>query len=214
MRNLTLFTIVFFFVLISCSENDDIDEINVTTQETKLSQQEIDDLKFLREEEKLARDVYLFSFDKYEDPIFSGISQSEQLHMDNVLTLLNEYEIADPASTERGVFTDELLQNLYDSLIAQSDQSLVDALIVGAIIEDLDIKDLKELRLTSNKDDIIEVCEILECGSRNHMRNFTNQLELNNTLYTPIYISLEEYNEIISSPFEFCGAYYNYPITQ
>ncbi len=204
MRNLTLFTIVNIFVLISsCSDND----TDVIIQEIILSQEQINDLKFLREEEKLARDVYLFSFDKYGDPIFSSISQSEQLHMDNVLTLLNEYEIADPASTERGVFTDELLQNLYNSLIEKSDLSLVDALTVGAIIEDLDIKDLEELRLSSFNDDIIQVCEILECGSRNHMRNFINQLELNNTLYIPIYISLDEYSEIISSSFEFCGAY-------
>jgi len=207
MRNLTLFTIVGIFTLISCSENDDTDVIDRTTQETTLSQQEIDDIKFLREEEKLARDVYLFSFDKYADPIFSSISQSEQLHMDNVLALLNEYEIVDSASTERGVFNDELLQNLYNSLIMQSDLSLVDALTVGAIIEDLDIKDLEELHLSSNNDDIIQVCETLECGSRNHMRIFTNQLALNNTYYTPIYISLEEYNEIINSSFELCGVY-------
>jgi len=194
---------VFLFIVSSCSNNEnEVEEIEV-----HISQQEIDDLKFLREEEKLARDVYLYSYEKYGETIFNSISQSEQQHMNSVLTLLNKYQIIDPASSERGVFTNQVLQSLYDDLIELSDVSLVEALKVGAFIEDLDINDLVELQSLSSLEDIINMCELLECGSRNHLRNFSSILESNSYNYVPVYISLEDYNEIINSTVELCSSY-------
>ena len=45
-----------------------------------LSAKEASDLIFLREEEKLARDVYLALYDAWGTPIFLNISSSEQKH--------------------------------------------------------------------------------------------------------------------------------------
>jgi hypothetical protein len=164
-----------------------------------LSQAEINDLKFLREEEKLARDVYLHSYDKYHFFIFDNISRSEQKHMDRVLGLLNKYGIADPASTERGVFVNKELQLLYNSLTAKSDISLVDALTVGATIEDLDINDIDHFTANTTQTDLLSVYNNLVCGSKNHIRAFTRQLENNDVRYVPQYISLTEFNLILSS---------------
>lgn len=125
--------------------------------------------------------------------------------MDQVLKLLKIYQISDPASTEIGVFNNEELQNLYDNLTAKSALSLADALIVGATIEDLDIKYTADFELITNKLDIINVLGSLKCGSRNHLRNFTNQLEIINVIHTPQYISLDEFNDIINSSNEKCG---------
>ncbi|MFK5957893.1 MAG: DUF2202 domain-containing protein [Lutibacter sp.] len=204
MRKLILYTLSgFFAILSSCNDNDTIEN----TIETIISQNEIADLKFLREEEKLARDVYLYSYDKYGDLIFNSIASSEQQHMNSVLTLLNMYQIPDPALVERGVFTDQFLQNLYNDLIELSDVSNEEALKVGALIEDLDINDLDELQNSTSKEEIISVCELLECGSRNHLRSFTDKLELVDFQYSPVYISIEDYNEIITTSIEFCGTY-------
>lgn len=219
MKKLILIIVVIIFTAISsCSENDneepflestltqeEIDDLILIGEKEILTQQEIDDLLFLREEEKLARDVYLYSFDKYGAAIFGNISKSEQKHMDQVLILLNAYQLTDPASIERGVFTNQTLQNLYNDLIAQSDISLKDALAVGATIEDLDINDIEENIDRTVKEDILIVYNNLKCGSRNHLRNYTNQLEIINVNYVPQYISLEEYNEIINSSNEKCG---------
>ncbi|WP_456421396.1 DUF2202 domain-containing protein [Lutibacter sp.] len=200
MKKLTL-VVLALTALISCSN----DENDVITQSATLSQQEIDDLLFLREEEKLARDVYLFSYDKYAETIFNSISQSEQQHMNSVLTLLNTYGIADPASSERGVFTNQALQSLYDDLTSQSDISLLEALKVGATIEDLDLNDIHEDESNTTKEDIINVYEKLSCGSRNHLRSYTSQLILNGESYVPQFISLAEFTEVINSESERCG---------
>ena len=170
-----------------------------------LSQAEINDLKFLREEEKLARDVYLYSYDKYQLMIFDNISQSEQRHMNSVLNLLNKYGIPDPASTEIGVFNNPDLQKLYNTLTKQADISSVEALKAGATIEDLDINDIDNFTANTTKPDLLNVYGNLNCGSKNHIRAFTRWLENEEVTYTPQYLSIEEYNVILSSSNGGCG---------
>ena len=170
-----------------------------------LTQNEINDLKFLREEEKLARDVYIYSYNKYKLAIFNSISQSEQTHMNSVLSLLNKYRIPDPASVQVGIFVNQDLQVLYNNLIIQSNISLVEALKVGATIEDLDINDIDDFIINTSKSDLLTVYSNLACGSKNHIRSFTTELINNEVSYEPQFISLEEYNSIISAPSGGCG---------
>lgn len=163
---------------------------------------EIELLNFMREEEKLARDVYIFLYDQYGVAVFNNIARSEQQHMGGLLCLLDYYELDDPASDEYGVFNNDDLQALYNSLIDLGQNSLEDALTVGATIEDVDIQDLLEsLELTDNPA-IITVLENLTCGSRNHLRAFVGLLDGN---YTPQYITQEMYDDIIGSDPETCG---------
>ena len=181
------------------------DDTIVEGQLLALTQQEKNDLLFFREEEKLARDVYLFSFDIYKDKIFSNIASSEQQHMDQVLVLLNNYGLTDPASSERGVFENQVLQELYNELTANSALSLLHALSVGAVIEDLDINDISLFEKQTEKTDILEVYDLLKCGSENHLRSYTDRLINLGEDYVPAYISLEEFTSIISSERERCG---------
>lgn len=178
---------------------------NINAPLVPLSEAEISDLKFLREEEKLARDVYLFSYDKYQISIFKNISQSEQTHTDSVLSLLNKYGISDPASTERGVFVNQDLQALYNSLTAQASISSVEALKVGATVEDLDINDIDHFTVNTSKIDLLNVYNNLNCGSKNHIRTYTNQLVIYGVNYVPQFLSIDAYNAIISSPNVKCG---------
>ena len=165
-----------------------------------LSQDEIDGLILMREEEKLARDVYMYFADKYSLRIFSNIAQSEARHMAAMKTLLDKYGIEDPIKDDaRGVFTDPHMADLYAQLTAKGDASLLDALLVGATIEDLDIKDLMDLSANLDKDDILFVYGNLTKGSRNHLRAFNGQIVANGGSYQPQFISQETFNDIISS---------------
>lgn len=199
MKKYAIVLIVAVVMLSNCSNED------INTALAPLNQSEIDDLKFLREEEKLARDVYLYSYNKYQSITFNNISQSEQKHMDSVLNLLNKYGISDPASTQKGIFINQELQTLYNRLTTQSDISLIEALKVGATIEDLDIKDINHFTGNTTKMDLLKVYSNLECGSKNHIRSFTSQLEINSIIYVPQFISNEEFNEIINAPSGGCG---------
>ncbi len=77
---------------------------------------EIAGLTFMREEEKLARDVYLTLNEAWDLQVFSNIARAEQSHMAAIGTLLTRYGIADPAAgNDVGEFTNPELQVLYDS---------------------------------------------------------------------------------------------------
>ncbi|MDD2820004.1 DUF2202 domain-containing protein [Flavobacterium petrolei] len=192
------------FITVLLFSNCTNDNVNTDTEVT-LTQNEINDLKFLREEEKLARDVYIYSYNKYKLAIFNSISQSEQTHMNSVLSLLNKYGIPDPSSVQMGIFVNQDLQVLYNNLISQSNISLIEALKVGATIEDLDINDIDDFIINTSKSDLLTVYNNLTCGSKNHIRSFTTELSNNEVSYEPQFISLEEYNSIINTPSGGCG---------
>jgi len=169
-----------------------------------LSAEEVDGLLWMREEEKLAHDVYVTLYEKWNLPIFQNISQSELTHTDAVKSLLDRYSLADPAvGKDVGVFVNPTLQGLYDQLVTQGGQSLADALVVGATIEDLDIVDLQTRLAQTEKADIQLVYSNLMKGSRNHMRAFTQTLtSQTGASYTPQYLDQAAYEAIINSPTE------------
>ncbi len=199
--SLTGLLLMFFSIpfLTSCDKEDDTETL------PELTQQEKDMLIQMREEEKLARDVYDYLYNQTGLMIFDNISSSEQMHMDLVLGLLQKYNLPDPASDIPGEFSNPELQSLYDQLITNGSVSEIEALKVGATIEDLDIYDLEEFSKLTTNDDILEVFDNLTCGSRNHMRAFYGQLLLLGETYSPQYISQSELDAIINSSHERCN---------
>jgi hypothetical protein len=168
-----------------------------------LSKQEIDGIRLMREEEKLARDVYLYLFDKWGIRIFSNIAKSEQTHMDAVKTIIDKYNLSDPVKNNQfGSFTSMELKKLYDELTKQGSKSQADAISVGLMIEELDISDLEKLLKETSNQDIITVYENLLKGSRNHLRSFNKQVKNYRINYQPKYITEKEFNAIINSSME------------
>ncbi len=168
-----------------------------------LSKQEIDGIRLMREEEKLARDVYLYLFDKWGIRIFSNIAKSEQTHMDAVKTIIDKYNLSDPVKNNQfGSFTSMELKKLYDELTKQGSKSQADAISVGLMIEELDISDLEKLLKETSNQDIITVYENLLKGSRNHLRSFNKQAKNYRINYQPKYITEKEFNAIINSSME------------
>ncbi|HET8710653.1 MAG TPA: DUF2202 domain-containing protein [Spongiibacteraceae bacterium] len=172
-----------------------------------LSEEETTDLLFMREEEKLARDTYLVLFEKWKLPVFSNIASSEQSHMDAILKLLEKYRLNDPAkSTAIGEFTNEKLQALYNMLIDAGEASRLEALKVGGIIEESDMRDIMASIERSQHADIDAVFENLICGSRNHLRAFAqNIVSTTGQAYVAQVLTQPEVDAIINSPMEKCG---------
>jgi hypothetical protein len=134
-------------------------------------------LIFMVEEEKMARDVYEYLYAKWDLGIFSNIAKAEQKHMDDVIALLEKYDLDYSATLQtRGSFENKELQSLYDSLIDTGDASIVGALKVGKLIEETDIEDLEGLVAEGLPEDLKTVYENLLNGSYNHLSAFTNQL--------------------------------------
>ena len=176
-----------------------VDDVTAVAATSGLSDAEIADLLFMREEEKLAHDVYLALYDVWGMNVFQNIAASEQTHTDAVLGLLDNYGLVDPVGDNTlGIFVNPDLQALYDQLVASGSQSLVDALNVGTAVEEIDILDLDEAIARTNQADIIQVYQSLRAGSENHLRAFVGSLERQTgTAFQPQYLSPEAYAAII-----------------
>lgn len=165
---------------------------------SELSAEETAALLYMREEEKLARDVYTALGAAWNLPTFSNIAASEQTHMDEIKLLLDRYGLTDPAG-QPGIFSDATLQGLYNSLTAQGSLSAAEALKVGAAIEEIDILDLQSRLLQSDNADIQQVFGSLESGSENHLRAFVSALQSQTgETYAPQYLSAEMYTAILA----------------
>jgi hypothetical protein len=188
-------------VLSSVSAQETLSNSAAFVTAGELSEAEIDDLLFMREEEKLARDVYLTLYDQWGLSLFQNIASSEQAHTDAIKSLLDQYGVEDPVGmNEVGVFTDPDLQNLYDELIDLGGQSMSGALRIGAAIEEIDILDLIEALDNTDRADFIRVYENLMSGSENHLRAFVSTLERQTgEIYAPQHLSQEAYDMILSS---------------
>lgn len=165
-----------------------------------LSPAEAASLSFMREEEKLAHDVYVTLYDQWGVQVFTNIAASEQTHTDAIATLLDRYGLSDPAAGNAvGEFNDPALQALYDQLVAQGSLSLVDALKVGAAIEEIDILDLEERIAETTHADIKLAYNNLMAGSGNHLRAFVSTLEQQTgERYTPQYLDQAAYDAIVA----------------
>lgn len=170
-----------------------------------LSVSEQESLAYMREEEKLAHDVYvqLDGLWRGYTRVFGNISESESTHTETVRQLLVRYSLPDPAaSLALGVFHDVKLQALYNQLVAAGSVSLIEGLKVGATIEEIDMIDINSALLGVDNQDITLVYQNLLKGSRNHLRSFVSNLANQGVTYVPQYMAVADYQAIIATPME------------
>ena len=141
------------------------------------------DLAFVRDEERLALDLYTVFADEYPNSaIFSNIADAEQRHFDAVGGKIAKYCVLDPsAGMDPGEFVDHPghpdLQALYNILEPQGLASLEGALEAGVTVEETDIHDISGIVAKENPADIEQVYNHLLDGSYSHLAAFNDQLD-------------------------------------
>jgi len=173
-------------------------KVQILSDTAALLPEEAEGLMLMREEEKMAHDVYSSFYDKFGLRVFANIANSESKHMEAVLWLINSYKLTDPASNELGVFENADIQNLYNKFMAEGVNE-VEALKIGAFIEEYDIADLEKLISETGNVYIVRVYTNLLNGSKNHLRAFVKNLSSRNVVYRPSILSQTEYAEIIGA---------------
>lgn len=201
-----LFTFIILITLTYACSNDSENEYLAENIEENITilEQDAEALLFMLEEEKLARDTYEFLDKTWGLNQFANIKKSEQTHMDAVENLLKQSNTSYTILGE-GVFSNDELQTLYNTFKVEGAKSVIDALKIGATIEDLDIKDLEDFVLETENAQIINVYQSLQCGSRNHLRSFMKGLDKNGGTYSPQFITQDEFNSIVTSSNEQCN---------
>ena len=157
-------------------------------------------LTFMREEEKLARDVYNTFHEMYPNSrAFGQIEDSEQKHTDAVAAMLARYGLEDPNTNDAiGKYTGEeygpYFTEKYELLVEMGRKSLLDAMYVGALIEELDMHDLIYCpqaiveadngvdvnecgQIYTDEEPILELYQKLLNGSASHLRGYVQNIE-------------------------------------
>ena len=132
-------------------------------------------LTHMRDEERLARDLYTALSAKYSQAApFVNIVRSEQVHYDTMGLLLTRYGLPDQsAGKAAGSYADPALQSLYDTLLASGSESVAKAYDAGLAVETLDIADLKAAIDKTTQADAEAAFANLLNGSENHLAAFT-----------------------------------------
>lgn len=181
------------------------DEVLAEFPKEALSDAEYQSLVRMREEEKLARDVYTVLYRKWKLPIFNNILTSENRHMEAMACLLARYNLPDPVSKQKeGIFTNKDLQKAYDVLVREGSANVDAALRTGAYIEDLDIFDLEAALKVADNADIQAVYRDLAAASGNHIRAFSRQLAQRGVSYMPKMLTQEAYDAVLATAHQRC----------
>lgn len=169
----------------------------------RLDRVEASHLTFMREEEKLARDVYLTLGEMYPNqPVFNNIAgNSEQKHTDTMRDKLAQFNLPDPnpdtndlpqsIGVFKGVEWGSYFTEKFGTLVGLAEQSELAALYVGAFIEELDMKDIAVCPKVmidkgypnpcgleyTNKRALQRSYSNLIRGSENHLRAFVGRIE-------------------------------------
>ncbi len=145
-----------------------------SSSSTELTQEQKDTLLFIYQEEKVARDTYITLGNLYpSQSTFANIQLSEQEHIDSAQGLCEKYgvDISNVRENKVGEFVVPVLQELYDTLVAQGSTSELDALKVGEYVEITDIDDLEHAEIGMPAD-VVNVYENLKAGSYSHLDAF------------------------------------------
>lgn len=166
---------------------------------TPVTESEVEHLMYMREEEKLARDVYLTMYDTWGLEVFYTIAESEKVHTDAVRAKIDKYALADPVIDDTvGAFINQDIALLYDTLVAQGKMSELDALFVGGAIEEIDMIDIQRAIDEAEHRDIQRLYENLMAGSKNHLRAFVSQIEQRGVAYPAQYLDQQALDQILS----------------
>lgn len=164
-----------------------------------ISSDEERELKFMREEEKMAHDFYVIMYEKWGLRPFNNISKAEQRHMSVVKSMLDKYSIQDPVKDlTQGIFSNSDIKVMYENLLEQGNKSAVDALKVGAEIEEVDISDLVRAIEGTDNDDLKLVYNNIMHGSYNHLRAFVRVLKRRGIEYSPKHLDKNLFEEILN----------------
>ncbi len=163
-----------------------------------ISETEAATLTFMREEEKMARDVYLTLYDVWQIQSFASISRAEQQHMDQLKSLLDSYDLPDPVLEDVGIFANSTIQNLYDSLVERGRTSEIEALHVGGLVEEVDIADLQNAIAETENVALIGIYTNLLKGSYNHLRAFVRNIESLDYTYEAQSLAQNEVDNILN----------------
>ena len=156
---------------------------------TALSSAEVATLIYLREEGKLARDIFVSMYRNWGSETFSNSAFSKQIHMDAMKEMLDAYKLPDPIQSHAGVFINPDLKARYDQLLTSGLRSYIDSLYVGATIEENNSLTIRGAIKESTHTDLTKSYRALLDESKKNLDVYIKLLASKGVGYTPRFVS-------------------------
>lgn len=174
-----------------------------TLPKAELNATETADILLQQEEAKFEYDLNTALYGMHTDlPVLLNISTSAKVSMKVDDIILSRYNIPDPESTKPGVFTNQGLQQMYNSDVNSGLSSAADALKSSAKFEDMHIADLSAAMGRTDNKDLTFIYQQQLAISQNNLRALSQNMAGFGVVYVPQYITPESYALIIASPME------------
>lgn len=210
--------VVFSLVLLSaCSKSDPLNQDELLYQQgstpvmtgiacldsmpfARLSAAEQRAMAQVRKFELMAYDVCMTFNNPNRQELFDDVAPNENRQANLALALFTRYSINDPCPNHSlGVFTDTAYQNLYNRLVYLSQNTYLNALLKGAMLEELEISRLNDLSNNVDQRDLAWAFNHMEKQSRNNLRMFYNEIIARGGSYSPHYLTWQYFNRIVTT---------------
>lgn len=166
-----------------------------------LTADEIEFLFAMREDEKVAIDLYTAFATQYPTATqFSRIAAAEATHIAVAETVLGYYEVTYPALGAAGVFADAERQAQYQELLAKA-TTLQAAFEAMATLEEENIAAYKAVEANITNANLKLIVSNMIKASSNHLKAAVRQLTALGVTYTPAYLDQATFYNIINSAF-------------
>lgn len=156
-------------------------------------------LRFQIDEERMAGELYRTFGEKQEVMPFRNIPRAEARHRQLLENLATRAGLAAAKPTTAGHFETPAIQARYDALLARGQASPIEALQVGALVEEQDIADLRALAATTDSPELKAATTALEQGSRHHLNAFVRNLRARGIDYVAQVLTPAEVAEITAA---------------
>lgn len=174
----------------------------VFTVTDPLTTDEIEFIYAVREDEKLAHNLYIYFVTQYPTARqLANIGNAEINHITTIERVFTYYEIDFPTLGQPGVFTDENRQAIYTRLTAQG-STLHEAYQVMAALEEENIVIYSKVASELTNPNLQLIINNLAQSSENHFKVLVNQITAWGSIYTPTLLEASQYEEILDSVFQ------------
>lgn len=163
------------------------------------------DLQRIREQRKLARDLYWDLAKHWGSLVLVRLGAAEQTHLNTLDTLLDHYGLSDPVAGHAvGESGDPKFQALHVQIVEVGHRSEMAASQAGLLVEEMSLSDLAAARARTRQPEIAAVYDDLLRNSRNHLRALFRQMQRFEGEYVPQSLSLSDFEAIVWTQPEPC----------
>jgi len=163
------------------------------------------DLQRIREQRKLARDLYWDLAKHWGSLVLVRLGAAEQAHLNALDTLLDHYDLSDPvAGPAVGESGDPKFHALHAQIVEVGHRSEMAASQAGLLVEEMSLSDLAAARARTRRPEIAAVYDDLLRDSRNHLRALFRQMQRFEGEYVPQSLSLSDFEAIVWTQPEPC----------